>query len=147
MEKKSNQEKLQTLISQIGGYRELAGALQQQIGNLMAARSEMVATRDSLKGYQQTKAGTEILVPIGSGTLIKGKIASSDKVLVEIGADVVVERTPAEAVETIETRIKEIDDTIKRIQEDIVKLEEKIESIRPEAEKLMKQIESEQRAS
>jgi prefoldin alpha subunit len=140
---KSQQEKLQDLLAQIGGYRELIRILQQQISNLGGTRSELSMTLEFLKNLNQLKPDTEILVPVGSGAMIKAKISGIDRVLVEIGSGVVVEKTPNEAIQIIEGRMKDVDEVIARIQKDITSIQEKIEALRPEAEQLMKQMESE----
>jgi prefoldin alpha subunit len=141
MEKRTDREKLQVLLAQMGGYQELSQALRQQIVTLTTARSELLVTRDFLKNFQQIKPETDILVPIGAGAMIKGKVGAVDKVLVDLGAGVAVERTPPEAVEALDNRLKEVDETIRRIQDDIARLEERIETMRPKAEELAKRLE------
>jgi len=143
MAERSSQNKLQSLLTQIGSYRELIHVLQQQISNLVEARSELSMTLNFLKNMRQLKPDTEVLIPVGSGALVPGRLATVEKVLVEIGSGVVVEKSAEEAVQVIENRIKEVDETVGRLQKDIADIQEKIEAIRPEAEQLMKQLERE----
>ncbi len=143
MAERSSQDKLQSLLTQIGSYRELIRVLQQQISNLVEARSELSMTLNFLKNMRQLKPDTEVLIPVGSGALVPGRLTTVEKVLVEIGSGVVVEKSAEEAVQVIENRIKEVDETVGRLQKDIADIQEKIEAIRPEAEQLMKQLERE----
>ena len=61
--------------------------------------------------------GDESLIPIGSGVFVKGKLVNKNKVFVNVGADVVVEKNVNEAKKIITTQ-----------RESISKLQEELEN-------------------
>jgi prefoldin alpha subunit len=56
-----------------------------------------------------------VLVPLGGGATVRAKVLDAEKVLVNFGADVVVQRTNAEATAFLEERITEIEALEKRV--------------------------------
>ena len=52
--------------------------------------------------------GDETLVPIGSGVFVKGKLVNKNKVFVNVGADVVIEKNVEEAKKIINAQRDEI---------------------------------------
>lgn len=133
------EERLRSALSQIESYRELSRLLQQQMAELVALRSELSMTLNFLREMEKMKEGDQILAPIGSGSFIKAKIESTNVALIGIGADIVVERTPKEAQQMLENRMKEIDNTLKTLRESLEKVSEKIRSLAPEIEKLIQE--------
>jgi prefoldin alpha subunit len=132
------EEKLRDVLAQIESYRGLSRLLQQQIAELTAVRAEFSMTLNFLMEMEKIKDGDQILTPVGSGSFIKTKIDSTNVVLVSVGANVVVEKTPNEAREILERRIKEIDETLKTLRENLEKVDERLRSLTPEAERLMR---------
>jgi len=132
-------EKLRNILSQLSGYREMARALQQQMAELTNLHSELSMTLNFVREMEKMKEGDQILVPIGSGSFVKARLDSVGRVLVGMGAGVVVEKSPNEAKEVLEKRMKEVDDILKNIRESLEKIEEKIRALTPEAEKLIQQ--------
>ena len=63
---------------------------------------------ESLKELK-TKPDASSLVPVGLGTFVKSKISSNDKVVLNIGAGVAVEKDTDSAINYLEARIKEIE--------------------------------------
>jgi prefoldin alpha subunit len=112
-----------------------AEALQSRVNLVNAALTELRVSNMTLTGLEKEKKDAQLFVPIGGGSYIKAKLASADKVVVGIGADVAVERTTKEAKENLENRLAELEKTrtslgqqfgqvIEKIREDRAKLEE-----------------------
>jgi len=58
---------------------------------------------------------TSTLVPLGIGIYVKSKVYPVDKVLVNVGAGVVVEKKKDEAINFIEQRVKEFETAAKQL--------------------------------
>ena len=69
---------------------------------------EATAAIDSIKSLSG-KSDSETLVPIGMGTYIPTKISSTNKIIMNIGAGVAVEKDFPSAINYLEARIKEIE--------------------------------------
>ena len=80
---------------------------------LERALLESRAALDAIKGLSGQQ--TEVLTQIGGGALLRSQPPSTDRVLVSIGANVVVEKPRDEAVAILEERSREFEKTIMSI--------------------------------
>ncbi len=69
----------------------------------------------TLKGLS-TSSSTEVLVPIGGGIFVDAKAPPSDKFLVTIGADVIIEKPKEDALKYVEDRINEMENAVSGIE-------------------------------
>ena len=99
-------------------FRMLEGRLKE-----ISSQSEMlvralIETRGGLTTLNGLSASstTEVLIPIGGGLFVNGKTPPSDKLLVTIGADVIVEKQKEDALKDVEERIKEMENAISGIE-------------------------------
>jgi len=136
--------RLQQIIAEMGGCRELMGAIREQIMVMSSAISEFTATVASIKALKEVKTGTEILVPLGSDSFVPAKLSFSGKVGMGIGADVVAERTVDDAVAALEARVAELGKAIEQARAELEKLDERVCALRPEAEELVQKMNKEQ---
>ena len=90
-----------------GTYNELTA--RQNL--LERALLESRAALDSIKGLS-TQASKEVLTQIGAGAMLRSQPPSTDKVLVSVGASVVIEKPMEEAVAMLEERSREVEKTI-----------------------------------
>jgi prefoldin alpha subunit len=70
-----------------------------------------------------------VLLQIGGGASVRAKVLEPEKVLVAIGAEVVVERTNKDAVEFLKGRIMEMEASQKRVSETLDKLRAQMNEI------------------
>ena len=100
--------------------------LSQREGTLLSVLREAISAIESIKALHQ-KPNSDTLVPIGMGTYVQTKILSNDKIVLNIGAGIAVEKTYDSTINYLEARIKEIEialqDTSAKKQEVIARLE------------------------
>jgi prefoldin alpha subunit len=74
----------------------------------------LIESRASLETIRQIGSAStdEVLVPVGAGVLMRGSPPKSDKVLMSIGASVVVEKSKEDAEKMLESRAKELEENI-----------------------------------
>jgi len=103
--------------------------------DLLAKRMiEIESTIGSIKDLQKSK--DEVLFPLGSNSYTFGKV-TNDKMIVEIGAGVALEKNPEEAVKILEERKNEVEEVIKNIQNQMVDIANRLEILAPELESLV----------
>ncbi|MEM4188309.1 MAG: prefoldin subunit alpha [Candidatus Hadarchaeum sp.] len=135
--KVEEKERLQRLLAEMNDGQALVELLRQQVSALAGSLSELNMTVGALKSLKDMSPSTDILVPLGSDTFIPAKLSSAERVLVGLGADVMVERTVEEAIKFLEARIAEVEKAVEQTRTELKKVEDRIEAIRPEAEKLL----------
>jgi len=137
------QEELQKMVSEIRGSQQNIEALEKQIEVIKSSINEVESTEETLEGIEEIESGAEILVPIGSGSYLPAVVQDTDKVLTELGADLVAESPPKKVIDIVEKRKSDLEESLEEAQERIDDLKSNIEEIRPEAQKLMAEVESE----
>jgi len=94
--------------------------LEKQLSEIESKKAELEYLKEGLTKLKGQK-GKEMLLPFGSGVLIRGKVMDDEKVLVNIGSNVLVEKTRDEAKKIIDSQIKELEDVKKLIEKEIQK--------------------------
>ncbi|MDG6914243.1 MAG: prefoldin subunit alpha [Nitrososphaerota archaeon] len=90
-----------------GTYNELSA--RQNL--LERAMLEGRAALDAIKGLSGQSSG-EVLIQAGGGIMLRSSPPETDRVLVSIGANVVVEKSREEAVAILEERGRDIEKTL-----------------------------------
>ncbi len=103
-------------------YGQQIEILTQQLGMIEQQRLESTAAIESIKTLQEDEEGI-VLLPIGGGALLRVKILDREHIIVNIGADVSVERTCADAMEYLEDRMTELDALGKKVAGSIEQLQ------------------------
>ena len=121
-----SEEQAQQLMQQMQMLETYFTDLSQREGTLLNVLREAISAIESIKSLRQ-KPNSDTLVPIGMGTYVQTKILSNDKIVLNIGAGIAVEKTYDSTINYLEARIKEIEvalqDTSAKKQEAVARLE------------------------
>lgn len=77
-------------------------------------RIEAAAAIETLRAIQENEGAT-VLLPVGGGALLRVKVLDTGHAIVNIGADVSVERSTEDAVNYLEGRITELEALGKKV--------------------------------
>jgi prefoldin alpha subunit len=125
----SDEERLNSLVVEVrvleGTYNELS-ARQNFLERILV---ESRAALDAIKGLSEYKPD-EVLLQIGGGALVRSSPPSIDRVLVGVGANVVLEKSRDEATAMLESRVKEIENSIVTLLGQRNQIAERIEADR-----------------
>jgi prefoldin alpha subunit len=103
-------------------YGQQIELLTQQLSMIEQQRLESAAAIETLRAIQENE-DSPVLLPIGGGALLRVKVLDAGHVLVNIGADVSVERASADAVEYLEDRITELEAVAKKVAGSVEQLQ------------------------
>jgi prefoldin alpha subunit len=131
------EDELRRLSVEMRYLEQTAETLQQRIGMVNAAITDLTYANMTLDGIAAEKKNTEMLVPIGGSSYVKVKLADTDKVIVGMGANVSVEKTLAEAKATLKERLDELEKTMISAQQQFSQVAERINSGRNRLETLL----------
>ena len=122
-----SEEQAQQLMQQMQMLETYFTDLSQREGTLLSVLREAISAIESMKSLHQNP-NSDTLVPIGMGTYVQTKISSNDKIVLNIGAGIAVEKTYDSTINYLEARIKEIEvalqDTSAKKQEALARLEQ-----------------------
>ena len=97
----------QQLLYQMQMMEGYLSELTQKEGTIMSIIREASSAIQSLKTID-TKTDNETLVPVGLGTFIKTKTVPNEKLILNIGAGIAVEKDKDSAINFLELRLKEM---------------------------------------
>jgi prefoldin alpha subunit len=136
-ERGKTEEELRRLSMEMRYLEQTAETLQQRIGMVNAAITDLAYANMTLDGIEKEKENAELLVPIGGSAYVKVKLADSNKVIVGMGAGVSVEKTLQEAKTTLKERLDELEKTMNSAQQQFTQVAERINTGRNRLETLL----------
>jgi prefoldin alpha subunit len=116
-------------------YQAQAEAIARQLGLTQLTAEGLDRALRAVEAMETAEEGTEMLVPIGSGSFIHAKLASKEKVVLNVGAGINIEKTPAEAKESLKTRKAEVAEGSKKLNEMLGKIDQEMQRIQAIMEK------------
>jgi prefoldin alpha subunit len=122
-------EKLSSLLVEVRVLESTFNELTSRQTLLERALLETRSALDAVKGLNESPPD-EVLMQIGGGAMLRGPPPTAEKVLVNVGSSVVVEKSREEAVELLEARSKEMEVTIVSIVKQRNEIAERLESDR-----------------
>ena len=100
-------EQAQQLMYQMQMLEGYFSELSQKEASIVSIIREAASAIQSLKTIDN-KADTETLVPLGLGTFVKTKTVSNEKLILNIGAGIAIEKDKDSAINFLELRLKEM---------------------------------------
>jgi prefoldin alpha subunit len=131
------EEELRKLSVEMRFLEQTAESLQQRISMVNAAMTDLAYANMALESIEKEKENAELLVPIGGSSYIKVKLASSDKVIVGMGANVSIEKTLPEVKAIVKERLEELEKTMRSAQQQFGQVAERINTGRSRVESIL----------
>lgn len=125
----SEEDRVNNLVAEI---RVLEGTFNELSGRQNLLERILIETRSSLEtlsGLGSTKS-EEVLFPVGGGILLRASPPKTDKVLLNVGANVVVEKSKDYATKFMEARATEIEESIVAIANQRNQIAQRLDSDR-----------------
>ena len=113
------EEQLRKLAVELRLMQGSAEMLQQRMGLLRTAMTDLRVADSSLKALKEIEDGTPILVPMGGGTLVDAKLGDLNNVIVGIGAGVSLEMSLDGALEDVSNRLGEVEKAAQSVQQQL----------------------------
>ncbi len=134
------EEELNRLSVEMRFLEQTAETLQQRIGMINAAITDLTYANMTLENMEKEKDDAELLVPIGGSSYIKVKLASNDTVIVGMGAGVSIEKTLPEAKQIVKERLDELEKTMNSAQQQFAQVAQRINTGRSQLQSLLARV-------
>ena len=102
-----SEEQAQQLLYQMQMMEGYLSELSQKEASIVSIIREASSAIQSLKTIDN-RADTETLVPLGLGTFVKTKTVPNEKLILNIGAGIAIEKDKDSAINFLELRLKEL---------------------------------------
>ena len=123
-----DQRELETLQYYLKEYGQQAEVFAGQLELMESGRMEAIAAIETLGELAASEDGT-VLLQVGAGASLRVKVLEPEKVLLNIGAEVIVERSNADSIEYLKDRIMEMEASEKKVAETLNRLRSQINDI------------------
>lgn len=123
------EEEVRRLVLTYQQYQNQADAIVRQLSMTQLTAEGLDRAAKAVEAMEAASEGQDMLVPIGSGSFVYARLASKDKVVLNVGAGVSVEKTAVEAKETLKVRQAEIADGSKKLSEMLSRIDQEMQKI------------------
>ncbi|WP_370572748.1 prefoldin subunit alpha [Methanomethylovorans sp.] len=117
------------LLMQHREYQRRAEALQQQISMVSLSAQDCQRAITTIEELEKEKADAQTMVPIGSGSFVYAKLEMIDKVVVNVGAGISIEKSVAESKEILQRRKDELDKILEKMNTALAQLAHGMQAI------------------
>ena len=140
----SDRERINMLVAASREYEAQAEQLQYQIELLNQSIAATQITGETIESLKNLQDGQEILLPLGNLAFIKAKLTDSSKVLVNVGASVVLEKEIDTAKDQIDQRIESLTKSQMQLRQGLQQIIQKLQQLRTEIEKTAMRMQQQQ---
>jgi len=118
--------------------RREAEGVQARIVEIQILKDELSRTIESLEFFQKTEDDVEALLNLGGGVFAYVDVKNSKKMLVDVGAGVVIEKEIKDAIETLKNKRQNVEETEKKLREILNQVASQMEKVQKEISELAK---------
>ena len=98
--------------------------------------AEIVNSMDAIKSLEKVKKGDEIWSGLGSGSFLNSAVKDTAKVLVSVGAGILIKENRSRAIEILQSRLDELNKIDKELVAEINKFSDQASNTELEIQKL-----------
>lgn len=137
----SARESMDPLLAEFNNLKGYSDALRQQIEFTASVIAELSMSKGSLEEIKAREGKGETLVHIGAGNYIRVQLDGVNTVVVGIGAGVSVEKTIADALSEVESRLKMAQQNSTSLQQQYYQVSARMDQLQGQIEQLYQQLE------
>ena len=139
-----SEQQAQQLMQQMQMLENHFSQLTQQENSIISIIRE---ANSAIQSITETKEENESdnLVPVGMGVYVKSKIQSKDKVVINIGSGVAIEKDQNSALNWLESRLKELEVALQNINMQRQQLAENLELGKQQMQSIMQKSQESQK--
>ncbi len=133
----NKEKKAQELYMQLQMINEDAKQIYKQLQSAEGQFMEMAATIQGLEEFKKIEQGAETFVPLSTGILAKAELKDTARLLVNVGANVAVEKDIESTKKLIERQIGQLKEVRDKMAADLKRITAHGSMIEQELQKLV----------
>jgi len=123
----ANEDELNAIANELQMQQTRGEAIRQQMGQVQQTVIEIGSAMEAITNLKKAKGDT--LVPIGAGVFVSCPKPDPDRVLINIGANLMVNKKPEDAVKMLEDRQKKVREAMQEAQNELQQIVRMIEEL------------------
>ncbi|TGC08697.1 prefoldin subunit alpha [Methanolobus halotolerans] len=124
-----NEQDPRALVMQHRELQKRAEMIQQQITMVKISVDDCTKVLKTIEELVNIEEGTEMMFPIGSGSFVYANIGRVDRIVVDIGSGVSVERPLKDAQEIMEKRKAELEKAYENMNASMAQVSQQMQAI------------------
>lgn len=128
-------EHAQALYAQFVQLQEQAQALEEHMQSMHEQLHNIEKTKETLDELQQLSTPQQSWVPIAPGAYAKAQLQPADTILINVGANVAVEKKPDEVLATLEEHKRVLEELSDAAMQELKQIYADVDKIRKQVEK------------
>ena len=133
-----SEEQAQQLLQQMQMLENMFAELSQKENSIVNIIRDANSAVKSIQGIKENP-DSESLVPVGMGTFIKAKTIPNEKIVVNVGAGVAIEKDHNSALNFLESKIKELELALQETNSQRQQIAANIEQGKQQMQQIMQQ--------
>ena len=113
----SNEEKIKEKFMEFQMVQKQIEQVNEHLQMLQQRSAELESTKKAIETLGETEVDKEILASVANGIFIKAELKDNKKLVVNVGADVTVEKTVPQVIKLLEEQEKKISEGMKEAGE------------------------------
>ena len=105
----ANEEELRKLMIEIRILEGSANTIQSRLRVVNAALEDTMVAMKALESVKDAKKGSEMLIPVGAGSLLKVEITDVENTILGVGAGVCIEKSMESSIQDLKERQEELE--------------------------------------
>ncbi len=105
----ASEEELRKLMVEIRILEGSVNTIRSRLRVVTAALEDTIVAMRALESIKNEKKGTEMLVPVGAGSLIKVEITDVEKTILGVGAGICIEKSIESSIKDLNERQEELE--------------------------------------
>jgi len=130
----ADDEELSRLSYELQMQQSNGEAIRQQMQSMQSSIVEIGSAIEAIRNLKKMKGDT--LLPLGAGIFISCPKPNPEKIVVSIGANIMVQKAPEDAIKLLEERQKKISEAMGTAQQDLGRIIQSIEALTQRASTL-----------
>jgi prefoldin alpha subunit len=133
----NEEEEIQQYAGLLEYYKRQLATIEQQFSILQATITDYAQAKITIEKMKDAKIGTELLFPIGGGTFTFAEAKDTSRILTDVGAGIIIEKTPEEAIKILDKRIENLQKNQESLTAMSQQINNQIEEISNKAQKIL----------
>jgi len=145
MVEKNGQKGQKDLQEKVLAYRILESRIDSLLKHREFLANKLVEVQTTLESIDEIeKSKEDILFPLGSAAYTFGRIVDNNKMIVEVGAGVALEKNLTEARDVLNERKNDVENALTTIQRNIQEASESLQVLEPEIQQIIERQQAQQ---
>lgn len=123
------QRKLQEKYLEFQMLQQQMEQLSKYLEELSGKIEEFILTKDNLNSLGKTSVNTETMLSVAPGIFAKGELKDNQNFVVNVGANIMVEKTIPQIEGLLDKQIKEVEEVRAQLDGNLLEMNQKMNSL------------------